>query len=552
MGFLDRVDLSFLSPNFTTTGNEDFSSGISSHSVSGSGGGGGGPRSSGPAHFVTLSLFSTFQSQQQLFFVLLAQYLVSSTFRSDMTAVLCDPAALGASLRSNFNLQKMLHSYGSLAMEKLTFRSLQLLISSLCAHTNSPFLQDAAVCHYVYPIIQEYRFGRSAVTRGLRWLASCCYPQFLRELFGFGPPSGGGGLGSGSEALEESLFLYAPPRPPRGDASAVYAGMPPAVATGLQYTQALYATSPLYAIAANAFVTEAAALVLDQGVWAYLAYRERGRRTSPQRLLKPYLASFAGRGVQLACQGLARWAGALLGRRFGSEPTGAAVFWTEALVLLASTPVVLRLTFAAQQAARDWLEARWPATEADEEQNAQEQQEEEEEARAAQAFMNSMFGSLAGGSGGPDEGSNTNNTNTGSNEAPMRFDKSVNYYVVLNISETATPAEIKKSYRQAALKNHPDRVGNDPTARDRMALLNDAYDTLINEGKRMQYDASRRLAANPGRALVFLEGLSPVALTAVTVGGSAAGFALAGAAVHCQWVLLFARATAPGCGGGYY
>lgn len=62
------------------------------------------------------------------------------------------------------------------------------------------------------------------------------------------------------------------------------------------------------------------------------------------------------------------------------------------------------------------------------------------------------------------------------------------YYVVLGVSRTATIEEIKKSYRQLALKNHPDRNPGDKDAEDRFKEAAEAYEVLSDETKRQRYD----------------------------------------------------------------
>ncbi|MDY3326733.1 J domain-containing protein [Riemerella anatipestifer] len=65
-----------------------------------------------------------------------------------------------------------------------------------------------------------------------------------------------------------------------------------------------------------------------------------------------------------------------------------------------------------------------------------------------------------------------------------------NYYKILNISESATPDEIKRSYRRLALIYHPDRESGDV----RMFLkIKNAYDVLIDEKEREKYDLELKI-----------------------------------------------------------
>lgn len=62
------------------------------------------------------------------------------------------------------------------------------------------------------------------------------------------------------------------------------------------------------------------------------------------------------------------------------------------------------------------------------------------------------------------------------------------YYEVLGVSRSASDDEIKKAYRQQAMKYHPDRNPNDPEAERKFKEAAAAYDVLRDPQKRARYD----------------------------------------------------------------
>lgn len=73
------------------------------------------------------------------------------------------------------------------------------------------------------------------------------------------------------------------------------------------------------------------------------------------------------------------------------------------------------------------------------------------------------------------------------------------FYEVLGVAKTASEKEIKKAYKKLAMKFHPDKNPDDPTAADKFKEVKAAYEILMDKEKRTAYDQFGHNAfENPG------------------------------------------------------
>lgn len=74
----------------------------------------------------------------------------------------------------------------------------------------------------------------------------------------------------------------------------------------------------------------------------------------------------------------------------------------------------------------------------------------------------------------------------------------MNYYEILEVSVNASKEVIKNAYRALSKKYHPDSYnGNKEYAQNKMKDINAAYETLIDDNKRLLYDYDNGFKINP-------------------------------------------------------
>lgn len=68
---------------------------------------------------------------------------------------------------------------------------------------------------------------------------------------------------------------------------------------------------------------------------------------------------------------------------------------------------------------------------------------------------------------------------------------SIDYYTVLGLERNASEDDIRRAYKKAAIKDHPDRNPGDVAAEERFKRINEAYSVLSDPQKRAEYDSPR-------------------------------------------------------------
>jgi curved DNA-binding protein CbpA len=65
----------------------------------------------------------------------------------------------------------------------------------------------------------------------------------------------------------------------------------------------------------------------------------------------------------------------------------------------------------------------------------------------------------------------------------------IDYYHILGVSRDASNEDIRKAFRQLALRYHPDQnPGNPKESEEKFKEINEAYEVLSDEQKRQHYD----------------------------------------------------------------
>lgn len=80
----------------------------------------------------------------------------------------------------------------------------------------------------------------------------------------------------------------------------------------------------------------------------------------------------------------------------------------------------------------------------------------------------------------------------------------MNFYVILGLDRNASTADIKRAYRRLARRYHPGINPGDRGAEAMFQRVSEAYETLVDPGRRRQYDAAGQAPAGDPQAKPFM------------------------------------------------
>ncbi|RHW71481.1 chaperone protein DNAj [Trypanosoma brucei equiperdum] len=340
----------------------------------------------------------------------------------------------------------------NIVIAQLSQRVVEWCVVAYFTSSNSLLLHRAAVLHCTFPYVQHYRFSNCWITHFPCSVAKIFVPSFLwnwvRNTI-VGLPSLGDDGTDGVNDYGESISFY----------------------------NSSYASSTPAAVVASSLVSEITEHIIQQIAWAVLFYRSRDEKDALWPMVKRYLSTTVEsltHSVLIVC---ARSVGAWFGGRVSRNPSSGCIFWCERTLLLLLGPAIGKSGRRLGVKLLQELERFHPTTEA--------------EARADDARSNAESSAHDG----------EDDWNTGSFFYPTTL-STVDYYEVLGVERTASLEDIKRAYRAAALQNHPDHAPKEAeaqnAAQERMAVINQAYETLGTDSKRRKYDQACANIQIPG------------------------------------------------------